>query len=96
MKLFGASRVIDTSLDVGSANAAFALDYVQREGLALAGQDLGGATGRRIHFFPTTGQAFRRMLRPETERETLHREMDYLTALKRTPVEGEMELFDRR
>ena len=96
VKLFGASRVIDTSMDVGSANAAFALDYVQREGLALVGQDLGGATGRRIHFFPTTGKAFRRMLRPEMERETVHQEMDYLTALKGTPVEGEMELFDRR
>lgn len=96
VKLFGASRVIDTSMDVGLANAAFALDYVRREGLALAGQDLGGATGRRVHFFPTTGKAFRRMLRPETERETVHQEMDYLTALKRTPVEGEMELFDRR
>ncbi|KAA0677379.1 chemotaxis protein [Roseomonas genomospecies 6] len=96
VKLFGAARVIDTSLDVGAANAAFALEYVRREGLALAVQDLGGDKGRRVHFFPATGRAFRRLLRPETERETVHQEMDYLQALKRTPVEGEMELFDRR
>ncbi|WP_454020928.1 chemotaxis protein [Azospirillum sp. Marseille-Q6669] len=96
VKLFGAARVIDTSLDVGAANAAFAVDYVRREGLALAVQDLGGDKGRRVHFFPTTGRAFRRLLRPEAELETVHQEMDYLQALRRTPVEGEMELFERR
>lgn len=95
VKLFGASRVIDTSLDVGAANRAFALDYVRREGLALAGEDLGGPAGRRVHFFPTTGKAFRRLLRPETERETVHQELDFLKALKGAAVEGEMELFDR-
>ncbi|WP_114858766.1 chemotaxis protein [Azospirillum brasilense] len=95
VKLFGAARVIDTSLDVGAANAAFAVDYVRREGLALAVQDLGGDKGRRVHFFPATGRAFRRLLRPEAERETVHQEMDYLQALRRTSVEGEVELFDR-
>ncbi|WP_448202510.1 chemotaxis protein [Azospirillum sp. sgz302134] len=96
VKLFGASRVIDTSMDVGASNAAFALDYVRREGLTVAGQDLGGPVGRRVHFFPTTGKAFRRLLRPETERETVYQELDYLKILKHTPVEGEVELFDRR
>ncbi|NUB22660.1 chemotaxis protein, partial [Azospirillum formosense] len=52
--------------------------------------------GRRVHFFPATGRAFRRLLRPEAERETVHQEMDYLQALRRTSVEGEMELFERR
>ncbi|MBP2295287.1 chemotaxis protein [Azospirillum rugosum] len=95
VKLFGGARVIETSLDVGAANRDFALDYVRREGLALAGEDLGGPAGRRVHFFPTTGKAFRRLLRPETERETVHQELDFLKALKGTAVEGEMELFDR-
>lgn len=96
VKVFGASRVIETSMDVGASNAAFVLDYVQREGLALSCQDLGGPVGRRVHFFPTTGKAFRRLLRPETERETIHQELDFLKVLKQTPVEGEVELFDRR
>ena len=96
VKVFGAARVIDTSLDVGAANAAFVLDYVAREGLALVGRDLGGPVGRRVHFFPTTGKAFRRLLRPETERETVRQEMDYLSVLKRAAVEGEVELFERR
>ena len=82
VKLFGAARVIDSSLDVGAANAAFALDFIKREGLELAGSDLGGAHGRRVHFFPTTGKAMRRLLRPETERETVTQELDYLTSLR--------------
>lgn len=83
VKVFGAARVIDTSLDVGSANAAFVLDFIAREGLALTGQDLGGAAGRRVHFFPTSGKAMRRLLRPETERETVSQELDCLKALER-------------
>ena len=82
-KLFGAAGVIGSSLDVGAANTAFVLDFVKREGLTLTGQDLGGAKGRRVHFFPTTGKAMRRLLRPETERETVARELDCLTSLKR-------------
>ncbi|HYG91607.1 MAG TPA: chemotaxis protein [Azospirillum sp.] len=96
VKLFGAARVIDTSQDVGAANAAFVLDFVKREGLTLAGQDLGGASGRRVHFFPTTGKAMRRLLRPEAERETVLQELDYLRALKREPLEGTIEVFDGR
>ncbi|WP_431855447.1 chemotaxis protein [Azospirillum sp.] len=95
VKLFGGARVIDSSMDVGVANAAFALDFVEREGLRLTGRDLGGATGRRIHFFPTTGKAMRRLLRPETERETVSQELDYLRTLRQAPLEGDVELWRR-
>ncbi|PWC54352.1 chemotaxis protein [Azospirillum sp. TSO22-1] len=95
VKLFGGARVIESSMDVGVANAAFALDFVEREGLTLAGRDLGGATGRRVHFFPTTGKAMRRLLRPETERETVSQELDYLRTLKQLPLDGAMELWRR-
>ena len=60
------------------------------------GAACGGASGRRVHFFPTTGKAMRRLLRPEAERETVSQELDYLRALKREPLEGAVELFDRR
>jgi len=95
VKLFGGARVIESSMDVGVANAAFALDFVEREGLALTGRDLGGATGRRVHFFPTTGKVMRRLLRPETERETVSQELDYLRSLRQVPLDGDMELWRR-
>jgi chemotaxis protein CheD len=82
VKVFGAARVIDTSLDVGAANTDFILSFIDGEGLKLTGQDLGGTVGRRVHFFPTSGQAFRRLLRPDVERETMSEELDCLTLLR--------------
>jgi len=96
VKVFGAARVIDTSFDAGASNAAFVLDYVKAAGLKLTGQDLGGASGRRVHFFPTTGKAFRRLVRPETERETVSQEMDCLRALKHGVPEPVVDLSERR
>jgi len=96
VKVFGAARVIDTSLDVGAANAAFVLDYVQREGLTLTSQDLGGGAGRRVHFFPTTGKAMRRLVRPEAERAMVAEELDSLHALRREPMDRAAALFRRR
>jgi chemotaxis protein CheD len=95
VKLFGGARVIESSMDIGVSNTAFVLDFVEREGLRLTGRDMGGSTGRRVHFFPTTGKAMRRLLRPETERETVSQELDYLRALKRAPMEGDVELWRR-
>ncbi|KAA0677500.1 chemotaxis protein [Roseomonas genomospecies 6] len=93
VKLFGGARVIDSSFDVGQRNAAFALDYVRREGLKLVGQDLGGASARRIHYFPHSGRAMRKMLRPEALSETANQELHFRTTLRQQPIEGDVELF---
>ncbi|MDQ2105890.1 chemotaxis protein [Azospirillum isscasi] len=93
VKLFGGARVIDSSFDVGQRNAAFALDYVRREGLKLVGQDLGGASARRIHYFPHSGRAMRKMLRPEALSETANQELRFRTTLRQQPIEGDVELF---
>ena len=93
VKLFGGARVIESSFDVGQRNAAFALDYVRREGLKLVGQDLGGASARRIHYFPHSGKAMRKMLRPEALSETANQELHFRTTLRQQPIEGDVELF---
>jgi chemotaxis protein CheD len=43
--------------DVGALNAAFALDFLKREGIAHTGGSLGGDQGRRIQFWPVSGRA---------------------------------------
>jgi len=93
VKVFGGAKVIKTSVDVGDRNAAFVLDYLRREGLRLVSQDLGGRFARRVHFFPVTGRCFRRALRPEALSQTIDRELNFQTTLRRRPVEGEVELF---
>lgn len=93
VKLFGGGRVIESSYDIGGLNSRFALDYVRAEGLTLAGQDLGGDSARRLHYFPHSGRALRRLLRPEAAADTVTRERRFITHLSQSPEEGEVELF---
>lgn len=93
VKLFGGARVIDSSMDVGRKNAAFALDYVRREGLKLVGQDFGGTSARRVHFFPYSGRALRKLLRPEALADTVSKELNFMSSLRVEPIEGDVELF---
>ncbi|WP_049976063.1 chemotaxis protein [Azospirillum sp. B506] len=91
VKLFGGGRVIDSSYDIGGLNSRFALDYVRTEGLTLAGYDLGGGSARRLHYFPHSGRALRRLLRPEAAADAVTRERHFITRLDRTPEEGKVE-----
>ena len=93
VKLFGGARVIESSLDVGRKNATFALDYVRREGLKLVGQDFGGGSARRVHYFPHSGRAMRKLLRPEALSDTINQELNFMSSLRSQPIEGDVELF---
>lgn len=93
VKLFGGARVIESSYDIGGMNSRFAINYVRVEGLILAGHDLGGAAARRIHYFPHSGRALRRMLNPTTVVDTITQERHFMSNLRRDPIEGDMELF---
>jgi chemotaxis protein CheD len=93
VKVFGGARVIDSSFDVGEQNSRFVLDYIRREGLTLAGQDLGGQLPRRIHWFPHSGRAWRRFLNHEALNATAREEIDYRRTLRDRPIDGDIELF---
>lgn len=56
-KLFGGARTIFKSSDVGAMNGAFAERFLKTEGIAIVGGSLGGASGRRVEFWPVTGRA---------------------------------------
>ncbi len=94
VKLFGGGSVIESSYDIGGLNSRFALEYVRAEGLILAAQDLGGGSARRIHYFPHSGRALRRMLNPESVIDTVSRERSVLSDLRHAPMDGDVELFD--
>ncbi|CAK0758598.1 hypothetical protein WCLP8_290007 [uncultured Gammaproteobacteria bacterium] len=92
-KIFGGAKVIDTSMDVGQLNGAFALDYLRNENIPVVSQDLGGLYARRVHYFPVSGRVMRRLLRPEALSETLSQEMNFRSTLKQKPIAGDVELF---
>lgn len=56
-KLFGGARMTDHSRGIGAENAAFAKDFLEREGIACVSSSLGGEQARRVQFVPTTGAA---------------------------------------
>ncbi|BAI72984.1 chemotaxis protein [Azospirillum sp. B510] len=88
VKLFGGGRVIDSSYDIGGLNSRFALEYVRAERLILAGHDLGGDSARRLHYFPHSGRALRRLLRPEAAADTVIHERRLFTRLSRPTGAG--------
>lgn len=56
-KLFGGARMTDHASDIGASNAAFAKDFLEREGISCVSSSLGGKQARRVQFVPTTGAA---------------------------------------
>jgi len=55
-RLYVGANVNRTTMRIGQANADFARGFVDREGIALLGSDLGGASARRVDFRPASGQ----------------------------------------
>jgi chemotaxis protein CheD len=62
-KLFGAGRVMAGMTDIGEKNAAFALDYLEKQGIPVVSSDLGATHPRKVIFFPRTGRAFVKKIR---------------------------------
>lgn len=61
-KLFGGARVIDGSFNIGERNVEFARSFLKAEGIPVVSESVGGPSGRRIRFWPTTGRAQQNML----------------------------------
>lgn len=56
-KIFGGSRMTEHSSDIGAGNAAFAKDFLEKEGIPCVASSLGGVQARRVQFIPTSGAA---------------------------------------
>lgn len=55
-RLYGGANMNSRLADIGSANAAFATQFLAQEGIDLVFQDLGGSDARRVNFQPATGR----------------------------------------
>ncbi len=56
-KLFGGANITRGLGDIGDRNARFALKFLEDEGIDCVNHSLGGSNARRLHFWPTTGNA---------------------------------------
>lgn len=89
-KLFGGACLFQRLKNIGADNAAFATRFLQAEGIPVRGGDLGGERARRIRYWPTTGQAFQRLLDPSEDQIFIREQRSVV----KTPVDhGDLELF---
>jgi chemotaxis protein CheD len=88
-KLFGGGRIAKGFSDIGGLNAAFAEDYLAKEGITYAGGSLGGDQARRIQYWPVSGRARQFLLPPQSAPLELERPV-----AKPAPApSGGLELF---
>ncbi|MBP2232018.1 chemotaxis protein CheD [Azospirillum agricola] len=95
-KIFGGANVNLMTLpgsNIGERNVEFVMEYLATEGIPTLSWDVGGSTPRAVRFFPTTGRSQRRLIGGETLRDVARSESSFIEHLRRSEIEGEVELF---
>jgi chemotaxis protein CheD len=94
-KVFGGGSVLPDlrSSGVGESNARFIVNYLHKEGIHVAAQDLLDECARKIYFFPSNGRVLVKKLRQLHNDTVVAREQDYSRRLMRVDLSGEVELF---
>jgi chemotaxis protein CheD len=94
-KVFGGGSVLRDlrSSGVGESNARFIVDYLRKEDIHVAAQDLLDECARKIYFFPTSGRVLVKKLRQLHNDTVVAREQDYSRRLMQVDLSGEVELF---
>ena len=93
VKLFGGASVIKGVSDVGQQNSDFVREYLDAEGMQIAGEDLCGPYPRKVIYFPKTGKVRVKRIAELHNNTILEREKSYQASIDKAPVEGEIELF---
>jgi chemotaxis protein CheD len=96
VKIFGGARVLATVSDIGDHNIRFVREYLAREGLRIAAEDVGDIYPRHVRYFARTGRVRVRQLGSASSRGVGAREAKLLDALDTEPVAGAIDLFDVR
>jgi chemotaxis protein CheD len=94
IKLFGGGQILAAMTDVGGRNIEFIRNYMTLEGYRVAAEDLGGTQPRKVVYFPVSGRARLRKLRPVENRIISHHEQLYLASLGKQATGGDVELFE--
>ena len=94
IKLFGGGQILAAMTDVGGRNIEFIRNYMTLEGYQVAAEDLGGTQPRKVVYFPASGRARLRKLRPVENRIISHHEQLYLASLGKQAAGGDVELFE--
>jgi chemotaxis protein CheD len=95
-KVFGGGHVLkirESASGVPQRNIEFVRRFLETEQIAIERQDVGGYQPRRVLFQTDTGRAFLKYLGQQDAERTAEEELVYLISLKRTRLDGDVELF---
>lgn len=93
VKLVGGGRMLEHMSDVGARNIEFVRGYLRKEGLQVAGEDLGGSQPRRVVYDVLSGRVRVRKLPVEIGRSIAREELDYHQVIRQRQITGDVELF---
>jgi chemotaxis protein CheD len=93
IKVFGGGNVINNSARIGSKNAKFIREFLQREGYRIQSEDLEGDHPRSLRYYPSTGRVMMRHLMRKEDQVVVEEEARYSKQIAAKPVEGDIELF---
>ncbi|QFU24605.1 chemoreceptor glutamine deamidase CheD [Shewanella eurypsychrophilus] len=93
-KIFGGAQMTKSSvLNVGKSNIEFVKEYLDTEGIAIEGEDLGGPWPRKVLFHPNSGKVLLKRLSPARIDQMMSEEKVYLKQIVKKQEDNQVELF---
>jgi chemotaxis protein CheD len=92
-KVFGGGKIYDGAMDIGAVNAAWALDYLEREGVPLLKANVGDVCPRKVYFFTDSGKVLLKKLDRLVAKAIAKEEGQYQQKLQHAPVQSDVTLF---
>jgi chemotaxis protein CheD len=92
IKLFGAGKIYEGTIDIGARNAEWVRRYLQTEGLHVAKSDLGDVYPRKVYYFTNSGRVLMKKIE-RLKNQTIHnRETEYARRLMTNPAQSESDV----
>lgn len=95
VKLFGAGKIYESNIDIGSRNAEWVVTFLRTEGLVPAKTDLGDVFPRKVYYFTDSGRVLMKKIERLKNQTIFERESAYaakIQSVKQQP-EDDVTLF---
>jgi len=93
VKVFGGGKIHEGLNDVGASNAAWALEFLEREGISPIKADVGDVCPRKVYYFTESGRVLLKKLDPLQRQSIMRKEQRYQETLENGAQSGEVTLF---
>ena len=93
VKIFGGGKIYEGRNDVGAKNAAWALEYLEREGIQPIKADVGDVCPRKVYYFTESGRVLLKKLDGIQRQQIVNEEQQYQKAVEKEASAGDVTLF---